>query len=294
MWEPLALSITAILLSSTHGHLAGNFSPITLSSRVDPHIGDREAELLAVAACTTSIAGLVDITDITAAASATGFFISSRLLLTAGHFLEHGVDKSGAVFSNLPGIPQVGDPFHLIATNKSHKMALEIVEWDPAMDIAILAVRGDYYSGPNVDFSLTEDFTAGLVADVIGYPARYDKRWFQTQHGFADSEVGAKFNQAMLMLPRGRLTVSSGIVEQTGTNPVYRLSTAPGMSGAPVFHKGKVVGIHFTYQALANNRDSLWLYWRTQPLSCSIHTTSEECYRTRLGVIPVAQLFYSK
>jgi hypothetical protein len=106
---------------------------------------------------------------------------------------------------------------------------------------ADLAVLFTPLVSPHITVNWTATFNKGQSIDVVGYPGLYSQRWLDKAHGAQVSDSHVAYLQALLLLPQHSLTVSSGEIEDGSCDPLYRLTTAPGMSGGPVFVDGTQV-----------------------------------------------------
>ena len=105
-------------------------------------------------------------------------------------------------------------------------------------DIAILH-SGSYTAGDYLPVS-SEPPNPGTTVNVIGYPGPAKEQWLAIHEGLQNVEASRLVTDQMF--PPRRLTISSGTVEALGGNIAYRVSTMPGMSGAPVLCNGSAIG----------------------------------------------------
>ena len=124
------------------------------------------------------------------------------------------------------------------------------------LDIAILETTNDATFGYPVEIDFDVQLTLGDCVDTVGYPANYDELWIKEHHPTIP-DASLAIQQAIIILPKWRLVVSSGNLISTGNNPEYKLSTCGGMSGGPVVYKGKVIGMS-TCHYFTNMRRSCW------------------------------------
>ena len=173
---------------------------------------------------------------------ATAFWISKTFLFTAGHTLYHrNLTKPKRIRLIEPSSP--------------------VVEWQMLMDDKYMTVGctvvENLYNGTNweTDVALlyTENFTwkqsiglsrtlppIGATVDIIGYPGEFSKWSLSKREGLTDIVKG--FETAKMLLPEGKLTITRGTVQSTGTLISYKISTVQGMSGSCVVYQGRAIG----------------------------------------------------
>jgi hypothetical protein len=200
----------------------------------------------------------------------TAYFISKKLLLTAGHNTlgPHGVLSQVRV--TYPGTPYIDyqglNPMKTTIPTIDCKVVGTLYtgkNGDPfSIDIAILDA-GSHNAAFHLDLSANAPPPTSNV-NVIGYPGVATQQWLGSHEGIAD--VNASRTAAEILFPPQRLTITSGIVEKTGTTISYNLSTMPGMSGGCVLYNGTAVGRdpnrHYCLQIRGScrtrNRNSEW------------------------------------
>lgn len=97
----------------------------------------------------------------------------------------------------------------------------------------------------------------GDKVNVIGYPGVVTQKWLLIHEGLVQN-VESSRRATDTMFPAQRMTITSGFVESVGTMISYKLSTIPGMSGAPVLHNDDAVGIYLPSLSIINKRDPYW------------------------------------
>lgn len=222
---------------------------MSLISRVQPSFDKYGKELEHAAKCTAFV-----IIDLPAASPngqparhfGTAFFISKKLLLTAGHNTLGPNGVLSHVRITYPGTPYID--YQGLSPTK------------PTIPTIDCKVVGTLYTGKNADpfsndiaildagshnavFHL--DLSANLpppssIVNVIGYPGVATQQWLGSHEGIGD--VNASRTAAEILFPAQRLTITSGTVEKVGTTISYNLSTMPGMSGGCVLYNGTAVG----------------------------------------------------
>ena len=106
-------------------------------------------------------------------------------------------------------------------------------------DIAVLDA-GSYNAGDYLQISQNLP-TIGAKVNIMGHSGEVTEKWLVIHEGLQDAATARRATDKMF--PAHRLTITSGSVESAGSMISYRLSTFPGLSGAPVLHNGAVIGI---------------------------------------------------
>lgn len=115
-------------------------------------------------------------------------------------------------------------------------------------DIAILD-SGDYKTPNHLPLSsLIPEPNASV--DIIGYPTEIRHEWIEAQDGLLNPKVGQQ--EAIRLLPNGRLIVTRGIIETANSTIPYHISTCPGMGGSCVLFRGVVIGRRCYIESLSN------------------------------------------
>jgi V8-like Glu-specific endopeptidase len=177
----------------------------------------------------------------------TAFFISEHLLLTAGHTVGA---KGTKVYGVEPGFEaqeinayDVLKGINLEACRYTFEVVDRIFEQSQSdyLDLAILKIDSVHFPRPvSVDFMIQA--TEGTPVDVIGYPSNYNEHWIKGNHDQV-TNVAVAFRDVLDLLPKWRVVASTGEIISVDENNIrYRLSTAPGMSGAVVLYAGKAIG----------------------------------------------------
>jgi hypothetical protein len=172
----------------------------------------------------------------------TAFFISEKLLLTAGH----NVYGSPNLKITGPGIPHIK-----YATVGSRRITA------PTIDCKVVATLYKNQDGPSHhDIAILHAGTYNANSylklsshlpplpskvNVIGYPGTAAHNWLLCHEGIADIDISRKATDEMF--PAHRITITSGPVATAGKTISYKLSTIRGMSGGCVLYNGNVVGI---------------------------------------------------
>ena len=182
----------------------------------------------------------------------TAFFVTPKLLLTAGHlFTKHNdITRIRIV---CPGTKEVD--LQELNEGKVATVDCTIVEnlhtrrASFEKDIALIEAVG-YNAASSLSLS-TDEFPVNAVVDIVGYPAPKESCWIEKHHGFKDGTTETTKTTAETLLPSGHLTVTRGLtvtrcpVESIDIWTVfYGISTCKGMSGSPLLYEGKVYGIN--------------------------------------------------
>jgi len=180
-------------------------------------------------------------------ASGTAFFVSPTILITAAHIVPDGNRKIRAQHPGSTKAPL--DPAQFIKSRSVNSFECTFkASGTPNVDIAILEVRGTFrathYLKPS-DFPLEKDD----LIDVVGYPGMYTEIYVTHNHHIPDLDADTVCD-IFSLLPKFKLVISCGLVISGGIMPRYRLSTVPGMSGAPVIRHGEAVGTVFSPSCL--------------------------------------------
>jgi V8-like Glu-specific endopeptidase len=177
----------------------------------------------------------------------TAFFVSSQLLLTAGHNIA-GINGSLCeIRITRPGTRKVR-PLQVVQ-RKLFTIACKVVgtiyKRDGAVsgDLAILETDSFKASTFLPLFTLAPPPKA--TVSIIGYPAEIKYEWIKAHKSLRHVESGKA--DAERLFPLGNLTVSQGAVETVGSTITYHMSTCPGMSGSCVLYKGCVIGEYDCY-----------------------------------------------
>jgi len=124
---------------------------------------------------------------------------------------------------------------------------LKSVPWNRskrvAIDISVLDCSGRYEAKQWLTIERKTLENDSLV-DIVGYPGLYNidnlRKMFKGTPIDSEHERSAKE-----LLPPRDLTISHGIVVESGDKPAYKVTTVGGMSGSPVIVDGKAVGKSF-------------------------------------------------
>lgn len=172
--------------------------------------------------------------------SGTAFFVSERIVLTAGHLLRHPNTK--AIVVQLPGTTQAELYVEDLFSARSDTIECEVLENGyPNVDVCVLRAKDDYRASRYLTLMRTE-ISQGTALDVIGYPGDYTDRHIKKMHeGRIEGRQGVR--EVTDLFPKCELIVSHGSADTGGHLPRYLLSTVPGMSGAPVLIDGKAIGM---------------------------------------------------
>ena len=205
-------------------------------------------ELKFAAKCTTLV--IVDVPPTSTGSRSryfgTAFFISPKVLLTAGHNTLGPQGPLKTVRITTPGLVHVS--YNLLQSQRLATIECSVVgtlytgkqtnSESYLTDIAILH-SGSYTAGDYLPVS-SEPPNPGTTVNVIGYPGPAKEQWLAIHEGLQNVEASRLVTDQMF--PPRRLTISSGTVEALGGNIAYRVSTMPGMSGAPVLCNGSAIG----------------------------------------------------
>jgi V8-like Glu-specific endopeptidase len=181
-------------------------------------------------------------------AHATGFVISERYIVTAGHCFYDAnkrTDTIKRIQVTYPGLAKV-DYFKL-ARGELYTVPYKLVDNlfdphnpNPNHDIALL--QGELYGSSKIKLS-PELPPPDAVVDVIGYPGLSDAERYMAKKGYEVNDMERTLDNVRVLLPIRSLIVSRGPIASTGSVISYNASTVPGMSGSCVLYRGKVVGI---------------------------------------------------
>lgn len=179
----------------------------------------------------------------------TAFFVSENLLLTAGHNVVGVNGPITQIRISQPGLDQV-QPWQVNQRRVPTivcKIAGTIYKRNGpfSTDIAILD-SGSFRHSSFLPLSSAVPQIKSHV-DVIGYPGYIKHEWIEAHKGVNDLDRGQR--EAERLLPKGRLTVTRGTLEDVGPTIPYNASTCPGMSGSSVLYKGAVVGSNLPFNA---------------------------------------------
>ena len=213
---------------------------------MEPTFDKDTRELNYAAKCTTFV-----IIDVPATNTAprrryfgTGFFISPKILLTAGHNTLGHQGSLKTVKITSPGLLHVS--YSLLQNQRLATIECTVVgtlytgkHSDSFLtDIAILH-SGTYTAGDYLNLS-PHSTSPGTHVNVMGYPGPAKQEWLAIHEGLRDAEASRLVTDQMF--PPQRLTITSGTVEALEGNISYRVSTMPGMSGGPVLCNGSAIG----------------------------------------------------
>lgn len=175
----------------------------------------------------------------------TAFFISPKLLLTAGHNTVGSHGPLEQVRITYPGLPYInlttlqGRPRISTIDCKVVGTLYTREHGSISNDIAILDA-GSHNAADYLQISQNLPM-AGAKVNIIGYPGAATEKWLLIHEGLEDVATARRATDKMF--PAHRLTITSGSVESAGPMISYRLSTIPGLSGAPVLYNGVAIGI---------------------------------------------------
>ena len=177
----------------------------------------------------------------------TAFFISPKLLLTAGHNIVGSRGPLDHVRITYPGLPYInvttlqGQPRISTIDCKVLGTLYSRDHHGPmSKDIAVLDA-GSHNACEYLKISQHLP-TPGAKVNIIGYPGEVTEKWLMIHEGLQDASAARRATDTMF--PAHRLTITSGSVESVGSMISYRVSTIPGLSGAPVLYNGAVIGIY--------------------------------------------------
>jgi V8-like Glu-specific endopeptidase len=189
----------------------------------------------------------------------TAFFISEKLLLTAGHNIFASPNVKVKLRITIPGTPYFQES-GVGSRNSGPTIDCKLVgtlyknqnvPWHH--DIAILDA-GTYNASSYVRLS-SELTSLPAKVNVIGFPGNVSWGWLRCHEGLADVPVNRRATDDMF--PANRMTITSGQVESLGQTISYKLSTTPGMSGGCVLYNGYAIGKSYFWFAL-RFRSSYW------------------------------------
>ena len=257
MWEPqpsLTLRERFIHCDQSCGRKSDSFLCEAKYNSIDPGFEYRGEELLQNAQCVCFI-GVNPGPDGKGPISATAFFISDTMLLTAGHVAP---DSKRRIIAQPPGTREARIFVEELFDDelKIPKFECEVVgTGHPNVDISILRVKGDWR--PERHLSIKRKVVhQGEKIDVIGYPGNYSDRYIKKMHGGGvDRKAIDAVNQ---LFPKCELIVSHGEMSSPGIMPTYSLSTVNGMSGSPVIMSGEVIGRSHQRNSTDSCRCSSW------------------------------------
>jgi hypothetical protein len=175
----------------------------------------------------------------------TAFFISPKLLLTAGHNVYGPSNVRINVRITIAGTPYINyaaTQRHTVPTIdcKVVHTLYKNPDGPSHYDIAILDA-GTYDNGSSYLKLSTELPAVSSKVNVLGYPGQAKQEWLLAHEGITDVEISRR--AADEMFPPQRITITSGPVNTVGSTISYKLSTISGMSGGCVLHDGKAIGI---------------------------------------------------
>jgi V8-like Glu-specific endopeptidase len=181
----------------------------------------------------------------------TAFFVTPKLLLTAGHLFTERSEIT-RIRIVCPGAKEVD--LQELKEGKVATIDCAIVEnlhtkrGSFEKDIALIKAIG-YNAASSLSLS-TDEFPDNAVVDIVGYPAPKEINWIEKHPGFKAGTTETTRTTAETLLPSGHLTVTRGLtvtrrsVESIDTGTVfYGITTCKGMSGSPLLYEGKVYGI---------------------------------------------------
>lgn len=225
---------------------------ITDLPRTEPRFDDDKAEIIEASKCVSLVVmeesqgeGRVK------KFNGTAFWVAPNLLLTAGHNTVGVNGPFSHIRVTVPGCLQV--QLWQVGQQNINLIECKVVgtiykrNGPHTRDIAILD-SVNFHAGNSLRLSSSIPEIHSVV-DVIGYPATIKHEWIEAHKGVRNFEQGQR--EAERLLPRGRLTVTRGKLESTGSMLPYSMSTCPGMSGSCVLYKGKVIGKLFAYGDLS-------------------------------------------
>jgi V8-like Glu-specific endopeptidase len=182
----------------------------------------------------------------------TAFFISRKLLLTAGHNVHGPPNVKVKVRITIAGTPYIN--YAAVQRNDVLTFDCKVVhtlyknpDGPSHYDIAILDARG--VNAISYLKLSTELPVVSSKVNVLGYPGQVKQEWLLCHESIKDVQISR--GTADEMFPTQRMTITSGPVETVGPTISYKLSTIPGMSGGCVLHDGQAIGIPVI--ALSNN-----------------------------------------
>lgn len=177
----------------------------------------------------------------------TAFFVSDRLLVTAGH----GITDSHCAIIDIritpPGLERVR-PLQ-VAQHKVFTISCTLVgtigkrAGQVSGEIALLEADSSFTAPaflPLFSFPLP----AKAMVAIIGYPGEIKYEWIRAHDALRIPEHGKA--EAEQLFSTGSLTVSWGTIEEGGSTITYHMSTCPGMSGACILYEEFVVGVRST------------------------------------------------
>ena len=213
---------------------------------MEPSFDKDTPDLKYAAKCTTFV--IIDVPPTSTANSSryfgTAFFISPKVLLTAGHNTLGPQGPLKSVRITTPGLVHIN--YTLLRSQRLATIECAIIgtlytgkNLDSYLtDIAILH-SGNYTAGDYLPVS-SEPSNPGSEINVLGYPGPAKQEWLAIHEGLRDAEASRLVTDQMF--PPQRLTITSGTVETLGGNIAYKVSTVPGMSGGPVLCNGSAIG----------------------------------------------------
>jgi hypothetical protein len=175
----------------------------------------------------------------------TAFFISPKLLLTAGHNVYGPSNVRINIRIAIAGTPYINYTAaqrHTVPTIdcKLVHTLYKNPDGPSHYDIAILDA-GTYDNGSSYLKLSTELPAVSSKVNVLGYPGVAKPEWLGCHEGINDAEISRQ--AANEMFPPQRINVTNGPVMTVGPTITYKLSTISGMSGGCVLLDGKAIGI---------------------------------------------------
>ena len=172
----------------------------------------------------------------------TAFFISPRLLVTAGHNVIGVHGPISQLCITHPGVEMID--LRQVALRTVPTINCKVVgslykkEGPFSKDIAILDA-GSFNASHYLPLSKAIA-PQNAVIDIVGYPAQIKDEWLEAHDGI---DVQRAQDEAKCLLPKGRLLVTRGNASATsGTAIPYHITTCPGFGGSCVLYNGAVIG----------------------------------------------------
>lgn len=211
---------------------------------IEPTFEVHKANILAAANCTSCV--LIEEVDADGKKRRThlgsAFFVAENLLITAGHNIVGVSGRVTRIWITSPGREHVQRG--QIAQRKLPTIDCKVVgtiykrNGDHSKDIAILD-SGSFRHSSYLPLSSLVPL-ANAEVHVVGYPGEIRYEWIETHSGLTSHLEGKE--EAMRLLPNGRLTVTRGTTEAGSDTLPYHISTCPGMGGSCVLYNGDVIG----------------------------------------------------